>query len=29
MLTQARSNIEAHLKRAQDIQGKLGTGTAG
>jgi putative membrane protein len=25
LLTKARPNIEAHLKRAQEIQGKLGT----
>jgi putative membrane protein len=27
LLTKARPNVEAHLKRAQDIQGKLGTAT--
>jgi putative membrane protein len=27
LLTKARPNIEAHLKRAQDIQSKLGTAT--
>ena len=25
LLTKARPNVEAHLKRAQDIQAKLGT----